>query len=153
VAYLKCVERAIWIEAQQHNIISVQQSFLSHFICSSRAIEDSNPHHMERLQELYAIPHEDSVFSFLEDYPHLEPILADAYEHLVKHFGTTLQQLELTFEVDEDTDEEYLLLLVKSSLDSRQALKVMDEFDDDWWLDVEENQIVIALDVPEAEVE
>jgi hypothetical protein len=108
---------------------------------------------MEHLQEMYNIGHTDSVFSFLEDYPHLEPILSDAYEHLVKHFGKTLQALELSFEFDEDTDEEYLLVLVKSSAQPKDALKMMDAFDDDWWLDVEENQIVIAADVPQEEEE
>jgi uncharacterized protein YuzE len=106
---------------------------------------------MQHLQEMYNIGHTDSVFSFLEDYPHLEPILSDAYEHLVKHFGNTLQALELSFEFDEDTDEEYLLVLVQSSAQPKDALKMMDAFDDDWWLDVEENHIVIAVDVPEEE--
>lgn len=108
---------------------------------------------MEHLQEMYNIAHTDSVFSFLEDYPHLEPILSDAYEHLVKHFGNSITAIELTFEVDENTDEEYLLVLVKSTIPPKDALKLMDRFDDDWWLDVEENLIVIALDVPEEELE
>jgi hypothetical protein len=108
---------------------------------------------MEHLQEMYNISHTDSVFSFLADFPHLEPILSDAYEHLVKHFGNTIQNIELTFEVDENTDEEYLLVLLTSSAPPKDALKVMDNFDDDWWLDVEENLIVIALDVPEEDVD
>jgi hypothetical protein len=107
---------------------------------------------MEHLLELYAVAHADSVASFLEEFPHLEPILTDAHEHLMKHFGTSVEALELSFEVDDDAKEEYLLVLVKSSLEPKKALKVMDTFDDDWWLDVEEDQIVIALDVPEDEM-
>jgi hypothetical protein len=108
---------------------------------------------MEKLLELYAIAHPDSVASFLEDFPHLEPILTDAHEHLMKHFGMSVEALELSFEADEEADEEYLFVLVRSSLEPREALKIMDKFDDDWWLDVEEDQIVIALDVDEDELE
>lgn len=108
---------------------------------------------MEHLQEMYNIEHADSVFSFIADYPHLDPILSDAYEHIVKTFGSNLQSIELTFEVDEDTDEEYLMVLIKTSLPSKDALKLMDTFDDEWWLDVEENTIVIAVDVPEEDEE
>ncbi len=104
---------------------------------------------MEHLQELYQIEHADSVFSFLEDYPHLEPILTDAHEHLVKHFGNKLDSIHLSFEDDEETEEEYLLVLVRSNAAPKDALKIMDKFDDDWWLDVEENLVVIAVDVPE----
>ena len=112
---------------------------------------------IEKLEEMFEVKNPDIVGMFIDESPHLFPILNDAYEHVVKIFGKSLVSMELTHETEpdeenEENDEEYLHLLIKTNLPSKEALKLQDKFDDDWWLDVEEDLLVISVDTPDADV-
>ncbi|MCU0425430.1 MAG: hypothetical protein MUF71_07370 [Candidatus Kapabacteria bacterium] len=111
-------------------------------------------HEIEKLEEMYTVFNEQIVEAFIEDYPHLFPILTDAYEHIVKIFGSALLSAELRHETEPDeeneaNDLEYLSVLIKTNLPPQKAHKLQDQFDDEWWLDVEEDLIVISVEVPE----
>lgn len=106
------------------------------------------------LEEMFTVFNTQVVEVFIDDNPHLFPILSDAYEHIVKIFGKHLQGIELRHETEPDeeneaNDLEYLSLTIKTNLSSREAHKLQDKFDDEWWLDVEEDLIVISVEVKE----
>ncbi len=107
-----------------------------------------------KLEEMYTVHNSQVVELFIEDYPHLFPILTDAYEHIVKIFGKAFIAAELRHETEPDeeneaNDLEYLSVLIKTTLQPKEAHKLQDKFDDEWWLDVEEDLIVISVEVPE----
>ena len=107
-----------------------------------------------QLEKMYSVVNASVVEQFIEDYPHLFPILMDAYEHIVKIFGSSLLEVELRHEVEADDDDEandveYVSVLIKTNLPPRKAHALQDKFDDEWWLDVEEDMIVITVEVPE----
>ncbi|TAE22331.1 MAG: hypothetical protein EAZ92_15885 [Candidatus Kapaibacterium sp.] len=106
------------------------------------------------VEEMFTVFNAPIVETFIGDKPHLYPILSDAYEHIVKIFGKHLQGIELRHETEPDeeneqNDLEYLSLTIKTSLKARDAHKLQDKFDDEWWLDVEEDLIVISVEVRE----
>ncbi|MCS6808965.1 MAG: hypothetical protein RML40_09665 [Bacteroidota bacterium] len=114
---------------------------------------------LARLEEMYTVFNPNVVGTVITDYPHLFPILADAYEHIVKVFGSHLVRAELRHETEEDDDAyeddnkrnatEYLSILIKTNLPADKAHRLQDQFDDEWWLDVEEDMIVISVETSE----
>jgi hypothetical protein len=111
-------------------------------------------HEIMHLEEMFTVFNAPVIEQFIDENPHLFPILSDAYEHIVKIFGKHLKGLELRHEVEideknEKNDLEYLSLMIQTNLQPREAHKLQDKFDDEWWLDVEEDLIVISVEVPE----
>jgi hypothetical protein len=107
-----------------------------------------------RLEELYSVSNPQIVEKFTNENPHLYPILIDAYEHIINIFGKALLGIELSHETEidernEHNDLEYLAVAIKTNLPTRESHKLQDRFDDEWWLDVEEDLIVISVDVPQ----
>jgi hypothetical protein len=108
-----------------------------------------------KLEELYNVVNSQIVEMFVDNNPHLFPILVDAHEHIVKIFGKSLVSVALAHETEPDeknehNDFEYLSVSITTKLAAREAHKLQDKFDDEWWLDVEEDLIVISVVVPEA---
>ena len=111
-------------------------------------------HEIMHLEEMFTVYNGYVVEIFIDNNPHLFPILTDAYEHIVKIFGKHLRGIELRHETEPDeenemNDLEYLSLTIQSNLSSREAHKLQDKFDDEWWLDVEEDLIVISVEIKE----
>jgi hypothetical protein len=141
-----CLVSVRFLSNSQH----YAQSSFTHSILTGSAMQ----YEIAKLEEMYTVFNTPVVELFIEDYPHLFPILTDAYEHIVKIFGKSLQRAELRHETEPDekneaNDLEYLSVLIKTNLSPKEAHKLQDRFDDEWWLDVEEDLIVISVEVPE----
>jgi hypothetical protein len=131
-------------------------AYFSSLLLLEATLKKGAPMHNEitQLEKMYSVVNPPVVEQFIENYPHLFPILMDAYEHIVKIFGSALREVELRHEVEADDDDEandveYISALIKTNLPPRQAHALQDKFDDEWWLDVEEDMIVITVEVPE----
>lgn len=93
------------------------------------------------------------VRRFVERNPDLAHLLEEAHGKLKETFGAAVTSLDLEWEYDEERRWEYLSLTVFTNLGDAESHKLMDQFDDDWWLDVNEERLVIMLAVEEEDQE
>ncbi len=110
---------------------------------------------MESLSPFYTLTEDqhDRINDFLAEHTHLLPILDDARDHIQSIFGEHLLRVTIDFGYDQETLWEYLAVTIFTDiLDRREIMKLMDTLDDTWWLDVEEDLLVLSANMPEDEV-
>ena len=109
---------------------------------------------MESLTPFYVLPQDqhDQINDFLADHTHLLPILDDARDHIQSIFGKHLVRVTIDFGYDQESMWEYLAVTIFTDiLNRKDIMKLMDELDDTWWLDVEEDLLVLSANMPEDE--
>jgi len=87
------------------------------------------------LSRLYNIRRESEVFKFLEDKPSIISLVLEAHERIRDYFGSST---ELVLEVitDPEATEDYeLVIFVRTNLSPDDAFRMLEQLDEEWWLD------------------
>jgi hypothetical protein len=74
------------------------------------------------------------VLDYLCNNPTLIPLIYDAYAQLKKYFFESILTLELITDPEEDGWKELFINII-TDLSSEDAHKILDKFDEEWWLD------------------
>jgi len=82
---------------------------------------------MTMFSEKYKLRKANEIGDFLSGNDYLIPLVSDAYGHLQKYFPGS----PIFIEVERGD----LVISVGTKLSPEQAIKKLDEFDEDWWLD------------------
>ena len=93
------------------------------------------PQSIDELTSLYAFREPDEVVRFLNAYPHVIPLLNEAWPHIVRHFGPeTPVILEVVPDREsEREDDDELFALIETELPPEEAGPLLARFDE-WWL-------------------
>ena len=102
---------------------------------------------IELLGRFYVFDNPIAVNSFLLKHDFLFNAIFEAYKHLNEIFGAGVET-HLKIHNDPEEDFEALFIIVKSVLPSDQSLNLLDRFDEEWWLDVDDEiRKLIEVDV------
>ena len=91
------------------------------------------------LSRLYNLRGESEVFKFLEDKPSIISLVLEAHERIRDYFGSST---ELVLEVitDPEATEDYeLVIFVRTNLSPDDAFRMLEQLDEEWWLDASED--------------
>lgn len=89
---------------------------------------------IQALEQIYKFRNRDAVRAFLMEDPSATRLLSEAYGRIRKYFPDS----EIFMEVVTDPDflcEKELVVSIVTDLSPREAIKRLDAFDEDWWLD------------------
>jgi hypothetical protein len=87
------------------------------------------------IEQLYILRRRAEVIGFLMAYPFLVPLLLEAYDKIVQHFGPSPVFLEVVTDPEAIGDRQ-LVAFIRTDLDPIEALASLDRFDKSWWLEV-----------------
>lgn len=86
------------------------------------------------LDRLYIFKERLEVLNFIDLHPFLVPLLFEAVGRIAQFFPEPQLSLEVVSDF-EFPDSSQLVLSIETTLSPDEALKRLDRFDDDWWLD------------------
>jgi len=91
---------------------------------------------IELLGRMYTFSNPIEVKEFLLTHDYLINPLFEAHKHIREIFG---ESVEICLEIHRDPEEDFegLFIVVKTNLSLSQSLELLDEFDEEWWLDVD----------------
>lgn len=89
-------------------------------------------HH--KLNGLYDIPNKQEVDDFLVKHPKLMDFAARAFKQIRRYFSSEVLSLEVTRD-PEISNYEQLCVYIHTSLTVKEAVRTLNEFDDQWLLD------------------
>jgi hypothetical protein len=113
--------------------VSIETPKKSHRLNVNKT-KDKNNQFLSWLQPGYILPQPSSVGSFLQEHKELVSLLTEACKELRKYFSTEDFKLQVVSD-PEIAGEKQLFVYVFTSLSVTDALKKIDEFDEQWWLD------------------
>lgn len=87
-----------------------------------------------KLSILYDIPNKQEVDNFLVKYPKLMDFADRAFKQIRKYFSSEVLSLEVTRD-PEVSDYEQLCVYIHTSVTVKEAIRKLNEFDDQWLLD------------------
>jgi hypothetical protein len=87
------------------------------------------------IEQLYILRRRAEIIGFIKTYPFLVPLLLEAYDKIVQHFGPSPVFLEVVTD-PEAMDDRQLVAFIRTDLDPIEALASLDRFDKSWWLEV-----------------
>jgi hypothetical protein len=82
----------------------------------------------------YILLEPSSVSNFIQEHQELVSLLNEAYQEIKKYFPSEDLRLELVSD-PEIAEDQQLFIYVLTSLSATDALKKLDEFDGQWWLE------------------
>jgi GTPase SAR1 family protein len=91
----------------------------------------------QSLEQMYDFRKSIEISRFLEANPFLMPLLEEAYAHIRKYFPSSQLILEVVAD-PEALDEEQLVIFIVVKHDPDEASEVLNQLDEDWWLDAME---------------
>lgn len=86
------------------------------------------------LERLYIFKERLEVLDFINLHPFLAPLLFEVVGRIAQFFPEPQLSLEVVSDF-EFPDSSQLVLSIETTLSPDEALKRLDSFDDDWWLD------------------
>ncbi len=89
---------------------------------------------VQRLEQLYTFGERAEVLWFLEEYPVLVPLLLEAYDKIGNHFSYSQLSLEVVTDPETNNDHQ-LVVFIGTNLAPDEALPMLEQFDENWWLD------------------
>lgn len=92
---------------------------------------------IQLLKGLYSLINPAEVRTFLTASSYLITPLLDAYEHINRAFAGDIVDILLRYDSDPEEDFECLTAIVETNLPADACLELLDQFDEDWWLDVD----------------
>lgn len=96
---------------------------------------------LQQVEQFYAFEGRTEVRQFLRRYPSIIPLLLDTYAKIEKHFPRSL--VYLTTSIDYETtltdDNEELVGFISTDLPPKEAVKILRQFYEDWWLEASKN--------------
>jgi len=93
------------------------------------------PNLLSLVEQRYVLRRRNEVIGFIETYPFLVPLLLEAYDKIVQHFGPSPVFLEVVTDPEAIGDRQ-LVAFIRTDLDPIEALASLDRFDKNWWLEV-----------------
>lgn len=104
---------------------------------AQQAALDQQPPPLHDVERLYALEHPEEVRAFLHKRPQLIDLLLEARSPIERYFGeTATAHLKLSVDHDSESEEgDILYAIIHSALSLDQALKALDTFEWQWWLD------------------
>lgn len=91
---------------------------------------------IESLKRFYVFREPTEVLEFLEKHPFLVPLLLEAPARIRQYFPDS--PLFLQYVPDPESDDEKLVAYIATNLAPEEAIDTLEQFDDNWWVDVEE---------------
>ncbi|RZB28784.1 MAG: hypothetical protein AEth_01786 [Candidatus Argoarchaeum ethanivorans] len=93
------------------------------------------------LSQFYAFSDENSkteVIQFINNHPWCLGILFEAPRHIFSIFG---KNVFLYLELNRDYEEDFegLFIIIKTNSSPEESLNLLDRFDEEWWLDVDDD--------------
>jgi hypothetical protein len=82
------------------------------------------------MQESSSATEDIFAVKFLEAHPFLSPLVREAQVKIKEYFPLS----KLTLKVFTDSEDNYLTLLIATTLSVKEAIKKLDQFDEDWWM-------------------
>lgn len=101
---------------------------------NSDKIKNKNNQLLSWFQNRYILLKPSSIADFLQGHKELISLLNEAYKELRKYFLTEDLKLELVSDAEIAGDQQ-LFVYISTSLSVTDALKKLDKFDEQWWLD------------------
>jgi hypothetical protein len=75
-----------------------------------------------------------AVIRYIDDHPHLLPLILDANEHINRHFPSSEMFLEILIDPDSDKYRGKLILYISTDLPAEKAIQLRERFDRHWWI-------------------
>ncbi|MEA1994576.1 MAG: hypothetical protein U9N18_00255 [Campylobacterota bacterium] len=88
------------------------------------------------LEHSYSFNNPDETKRFLLIHNYLIDCLFKTYEKIKKIFGENTVDLCLELNRDPEEDFEGLFIIIKTNLSPEKSLDLLDEFDEEYWLDI-----------------
>ncbi|HEX3438096.1 MAG TPA: hypothetical protein VHT24_15110 [Pseudacidobacterium sp.] len=108
-----------------------QQSFINDIEAQMQQFERDYRDALTGVRKLYVFPSDTSVAEFLNDHRAVPQLLIDAAPWLKKYFGNTVFSLRVT---SDEYGWQNLYADAMWSGDARDALQLLDQFEDEWWI-------------------
>jgi hypothetical protein len=89
---------------------------------------------VQKLERLYTFGERAEVLWFLEEYPVLVPLLLEAYDKIGNYFSYPQLSLEVLTDPETNGDRQ-LVVFIGTNLAPDEALPMLEQFDENWWLD------------------
>lgn len=89
---------------------------------------------IKALEHIYKFRNCDAVRTFLMDEPSASVLLSEAYGRIRKYFPDSEIFMEVVTDPDSPGEKE-LVVSIATDLSPKEAIKRLDAFDEDWWLD------------------
>ena len=101
---------------------------------------------IDLLGRFYTFNNPIEVKRFLLAYDYLIGPLFEAYKHIKQIFGENIVDVCLECDKDPEEDFEGLSAIIKTNLSPELSLDLLDKFDKEWWLDVDDEiRIVLTI--------
>ncbi len=91
-------------------------------------------HGLTLLSRIYTFRRVPEVSAFLENEPSLIPSLVEARKQIESYFGDVELVIEVITE-PEAADDRELVVFIRADLPPDEALRKLEQLDEDWWLD------------------
>ena len=91
---------------------------------------------IELLEHFYCFDNPDEIKRFLLIHDYLIDCLFKTYGKIKKIFGENAVELCLELNRDPEEDFEGLFIIIKTNLSPEKSLDLLDEFDEEYWLDI-----------------
>lgn len=102
---------------------------------------------IEQLEDFYTLENAVDVKKFLWTHERLIDILSEAHRRIKKIFGE-VANLSLELHHDPEEDFEGLFIIIKTNLSPEESLDLLDKFDEEWWLDVDDEvRKILEVDI------
>lgn len=77
----------------------------------------------------------DEIISYVEKREHLKDIIISARNEILRYFPNDKLMITVFHDPEEKQERNELVIHIISSLDPETALQLLDDFDENWWLD------------------
>lgn len=92
----------------------------------------------KELENLYIFENPKEIKNFLLSNDYLIEILFEAHKQIKRVFGEHIVEVSLEYDRDQEEDFEGISAIVKTNLSPDQSLDLLEKFDEEWWLDVDD---------------
>jgi len=83
------------------------------------------------------LDHKSAIASFLNAHTDFDGVLIKTHAQISNIFDDSIVEIALSLNKDPEEDYEGLSITVKTTLETEQALALLDKFDEEWWLDLD----------------
>lgn len=96
--------------------------------------QSSAKSNLKAIAQLYHVKNKDELLWFIHKHETITSLVLEAFDEIQKYFTTEV--IELKVELDPDTNEsQSLSAYILTSISAKEALKRLDDFDEEWFLD------------------
>jgi len=93
---------------------------------------------IEQLEGIYTFDKSKDIKRFLWTHKDVIETLFNAYKEIKRVFSLNIIDIGLEYDKDPDEDFEGLSIIIKTTLNPELSLTLLDKFDEEWWLDVDD---------------